>query len=112
MVTAQTAPRRSLRVDAAGAAAALRREGRGRAMPVRDVLRLSDTKHGGGSEQNWSPASEEHGRLTTMVSSFSGVSRMMMRSISWFRPSTLLRKRGAEDLDIGMGIRMVLGIWV
>lgn len=35
---------------------------------------------------------------------------MMMRSISWLRPSTLLRKRGADDLDIGMGIRMVLGI--
>lgn len=35
---------------------------------------------------------------------------MVMRSISWLRPSTLLRKRGADDLDIGMGIRMVLGI--
>lgn len=46
----------------------------------------------------------------TMVSSFSGVSLMMMRSISWFRPSTLFRKRGADDLDIGMGIRMALGI--
>lgn len=34
----------------------------------------------------------------------------MMRSISWLRPSTLFRKRGADDLDIGMGIRMVLGI--
>lgn len=45
-----------------------------------------------------------------MVSSFSGASWMVMRSISWLRPSTLLRKRGAEDLDIGMGIRMVLGI--
>lgn len=48
--------------------------------------------------------------LTTMVSSFSGVSWMVMRSISWLRPSTLLRKRGADDLDMGMGIRMVLGI--
>lgn len=48
--------------------------------------------------------------LTTMVSSFSGASWMVMRSISWLRPSTLLRKRGADDLDIGMGIRMVLGI--
>lgn len=35
---------------------------------------------------------------------------MVMRSISWFRPSTLLRKRGADDLEMGMGMRMVLGI--
>lgn len=49
-------------------------------------------------------------RLTTIGSSFSVESWMVMRSISWFRPSTLLRNRGADDFEMGMGISMVLGI--
>lgn len=49
-------------------------------------------------------------RLTIIASFFSVESWMVMRSISWFRPSTLLRNRGADDLEMGMGIRMVLGI--
>lgn len=40
MATAQTASRGGLSVDAAGAAAALRSHGRGRAVPVWDVLGL------------------------------------------------------------------------
>ncbi len=49
--------------------------------------------------------------LTTMISSRSTESRMMMRSISWLSPSMLLRNLGGVDLEMGMGIRMVLGIW-
>lgn len=46
-----------------------------------------------------------------MISSLSTVSRMMMRSISWLSPSMLFRNLGGVDLEMGMGIRMVLGIW-
>lgn len=51
MVTAQAAPWGSLCVDAAGAAAALRGDGRGSAVPIWDILRLS-WKHKWGHNNN------------------------------------------------------------
>ncbi len=50
------------------------------------------------------------GTLTISCSSLSPVSRIMMRSISWFSPSTLFRKRETEDLEMGIEIRTLFGI--
>lgn len=45
MVTAEAAPGGRLRVDAAGAAAALRGDGRGRTVPIWDILWLLTHTH-------------------------------------------------------------------
>lgn len=57
VVTAQTAPRRGLRVDAASAAAALRRHGWGCAVSIWDVLGLKHKKKSQQNQRKRQPAS-------------------------------------------------------
>lgn len=118
VAAAQAAPWGSLCVDAAGAAAALWRDGWGCTVPIWDILWLpkknktphTHTGEWGQKNRGINPRPAHVRWLTTIASSFSVESWMVMRSISWFRPSMLLRNRGADDFEMGMGIRMVLGI--
>lgn len=74
------------------------------------AVKKPHTQEWGHKNRGINPRPAHVGWLTTIASSFSVESWMVMRSISWFRPSTLLRNRGADDFEMGMGIRMVLGI--